>query len=187
MTKVYGQLAVLGLVAASLSACQSIDTVRIKHVKETESSKTNALIYCAGTANCEFERLNKIQIIDAAQRRVNSAAVESGILRLQANSLSQPNALYLSIPPGQHEVVIRFYPISRDRAEILHVFHQFKPKQRYIFKMYRERNKQQGSLLNVSAPEPLCVDLLQEHKTIRRFCRPYNALTGLGEFVEKKI
>ncbi|GAA5180462.1 hypothetical protein GCM10023345_01880 [Acinetobacter kookii] len=187
MTKVYGQLAVLGLVAAFLSACQSIDTVRIKHVKETESSKTNALIYCAGTANCEFERLNKIQIIDAAQRRVNSAAVESGILRLQANSLSQPNALYLSIPPGQHEVVIRFYPISRDRAETLHVFHQFKPKQRYIFKMYRERNKQQGSLLNVSAPEPLCVDLLQEHKTIRRFCRPYNALTGLGEFVEKKI
>ena len=64
MTKVYGQLAVLGLMAASLSACQSIDTVRIKHVKETESSKTNALIYCAGTANCEFERLNKIQIID---------------------------------------------------------------------------------------------------------------------------
>ena len=187
MTKVYGQLAVIGLMVASLSACQGIDTVRIKHVKETESTKTNALIYCSGTANCEFERLDKIQIIDAVQRRVNSAAVESGILRLQANSLSQPNALYLSVPPGQHELVIRFYPISKDRAETLHVFHQFKPKQHYIFKMYRERNKQQGSLLNVSAPEPLCVDLLQDQKAIRRFCRPYNALTGLGESVEKKI
>ena len=37
------------------------------------------------------------------------------------------------------------------------------------------------------SPEPLCVDLLQEQRTIRRFCRPFDVSTGLGEFVEKKI
>jgi len=53
--------------------------------------------------------------------------------------------------------------------------------------MFRDRSSRTGSLLNVSAPDPLCVDLQQEKRTIRRFCRPYNVLTGLGEFVEKKL
>ena len=187
MDKLFGRFALLGALAASLAACQSMDAARLKHASEGAGAKRNALIYCAGTEDCEFERLDKIRIVDADNRQLDRSALHAGILRLQAKSLREPNAVYLSVPAGQHEVVIRFYPISKDRAETLHVFHQFKPKQRYIFKMYRERNKQQGSLLNVSAPEPLCVDLLQEHKTIRRFCRPYNALTGLGEFVEKKI
>jgi len=53
--------------------------------------------------------------------------------------------------------------------------------------MYRDRTRHQGSLLNVSAPDPLCVALQQDQKTIRRFCKPYNVLNGLGEFVEQKI
>ncbi len=61
------------------------------------------------------------------------------------------------------------------------------PNTQYTFKMYRERSKNRGSLLDKSAPDPLCVDLKQGAKTIRRFCRPYNVLTGLGEFVEKKL
>ncbi len=48
-------------------------------------------------------------------------------------------------------------------------------------------SRTKGSLLNVSAPDPLCVDLVQNSKTIRRFCKPYNVLNGLGEFVEQKI
>ena len=31
------------------------------------------------------------------------------------------------------------------------------------------------------------VELQQEQTTIRRFCKPYNVLNGLGEFVEQKI
>jgi len=30
------------------------------------------------------------------------------------------------------------------------------------------------------------VDLLQEQKVIRRFCKPYNVINGIAEFVEKK-
>ena len=54
--------------------------------------------------------------------------------------------------------------------------------------MYRKRNTTHStSLLKASVPDPLCVDLKQEQKTIRRFCKPYDALTGLGEFVEQKL
>ena len=60
-------------------------------------------------------------------------------------------------------------------------------KQKYTFRMYRDRSRTKGSLLNVSAPDPLCVDLVQNNTTIRRFCKPYNVLNGLGEFVEQKI
>lgn len=187
MRTVYGQFAVLGLIVASLSACQSVDTMRIKNMKETESSKSNALIFCAGTEHCEFERLNKTFIINAQNHRLTAEAMKQGMVRLQKNSLNDPNALFLSVPSGQHEVVIRFYPVSPERAETLHVFHLFNAQKKYTFKMYRDRSRHKGNLLDVSAPEPLCVELQQEHKTIRRFCKPYNVLNGLGEFVEQKV
>ena len=187
MKKFFGQLVVTGALFATLSACQSFDTARIKNVKETESTNNNALIYCAGTAHCEFERFDQIQVVDPNNQRVQRAAIKAGIVRLNGRSLSEPNPLYLSVPSGQHEVVIRYYPISQEKAERLHVIHNFRSKHEYTFKMYRERSKNRGSLLDKSAPDPLCVDLKQGAKTIRRFCRPYNVLTGLGEFVEKKL
>ena len=185
MTKVY-QLAVLGLMVASLSACQSMDKMRIKQIEKTAADKSNALLFCTGTEQCEFERFNIIPIVDAQSHRVNSLAIKAKIVRMQDQSLNEANPLFLSIPAGQHEVVIRFYPISKDRAETLHVIHNFSAQKRYTFKMYRERLKHKGSLLDGSAPDPLCVDLQQEQKTIRRFCKPYNVLNGLGEFVEQK-
>lgn len=93
-------------------------------------AKRNALIYCAGTEDCEFERLDKIRIVDVDNRQLDRSALHAGILRLQAKSVREPNAVYLSVPPGQHEVVIRFYLISRDKAERLHVIHQFNARQR---------------------------------------------------------
>ncbi|AWV85358.1 hypothetical protein ACE5JW_06215 [Acinetobacter radioresistens] len=190
MNRIFGHSVIISLCGVLLSACQStqnaVDTVRIKYAEKPES-QTNALIYCSGTENCEFERISDIQIVDPLTHRVNSEAIREGIVRLQGSSLSQPNPLYLSVPAKQYEVVIRFYPISQDRAEKLHVIHQFKANQRYTFHMFRDRSSRTGSLLNVSAPDPLCVDLQQEKRTIRRFCRPYNVLTGLGEFVEKKL
>jgi hypothetical protein len=187
MDKLFARFALLGALAASLAACQSMDAARLKYMHEGAGAKRNALIYCAGTEDCEFERLDKIRILSAESQQLEKSALHAGILRLQAKSLREPNAVYLSVPAGQHEVVIRFYPISRDKAERLHVIHQFNAHQRYTFRMYRNRSKQQGSLLNVSAPDPLCVDLMQEQKTIRRFCKPYNVLNGLGEFAEKKL
>lgn len=185
----YSILLCLGA-ATTLTACQNapnvVDQVRI--VQNTlESKADNTTLYCSGVENCEFERIGDIAVIDAKSHRISQQAMERGIVRLHGSVFSRKQQIYLSIPAKQYEVVIRFYPISPDRAEIFHVIHEFKPNQSYTFKMYRDREKRSGSLLNVSAPEPLCVDLQQEQHTIRRFCRPYDVSTGLGEFVEKKI
>lgn len=191
MMKIFGHSIALLLCGVSLSACQStyhmVDTLRIKHATRTVNEQANVKIYCSGTADCEFERIDNVQIVDPVSRRVNRQAIRQGYVHLQAKSLSKPNALYLTVPAKQQEVVVRFYPISPDRAETIHVIHRFAPHQHYTFKMYRDRSKQAGSLLNVSMPDPLCVDLQQGQRTIRRFCRPYDVSTGLGEFVEQKI
>lgn len=185
----YSILLCLGA-ATTLTACQNapnvVDQVRI--VQNTlESKADNTTLYCSGVENCEFERIGDIAVIDAKSHRISQQAMERGIVRLHGSVFSRKQQVYLSIPAKQYEVVIRFYPISPDRAEMFHVIHEFKPNQSYTFKMYRDRAYRSGSLLNVSAPEPLCVDLQQEQHTIRRFCRPYDVSTGLGEFVEKKI
>ena len=185
----YSILLCLGL-ATTLTACQNaptvVDQVRIAQTT-LENKVNNATLYCSGTESCEFERINDIVVMDAKSHRISRQAMEHGIIRLDGSVFSRKQQVYLSIPAKQYEVVIRFYPIPLDRAEIFHVIHEFKPNQSYTFKMYRDREKRSGSLLNVSAPEPLCVDLQQEQHTIRRFCRPYDVVTGVGEFVEKKI
>ena len=185
----YSILLCLGL-ATTLTACQNaptvVDQVRITQTT-LENKVNNATLYCSGVENCEFERINDIVVMDAKSHRISRQAMEHGIIRLDGSVFSRKQQIYLSIPAKQYEVVIRFYPISPDRAEMFHVIHEFKPNQSYTFKMYRDREKRSGSLLNVSIPEPLCVDLQQEQHTIRRFCRPYDVSTGLCEFVEKKI
>lgn len=187
MTKSFGRILVFGTVALSLVACQSFDTARLKKIKETENTHLNAMIFCSGTERCEFERADTIQIVNESNKRIDQSAINQGIVRLNGQSLKEANSLYLSVPAQQHEVVIRFYPISINRAEKLHVIHHFKPMRTYIFNMYRSRSGGVGSLLEVAAPEPLCVDLIEGNETIRRFCKPYDALTGLGEFSEQKI
>ena len=189
MIKVFGYSIFIGL-SFILSACQStqhfVDASRIKDAEKKQFSQNNVQIYCSGAENCEFDRMNNIKIVDQNSHRVNSKAIKKGYVKLTGDALDK-NGLYLTIPAQQYEIVIRFYPISQQHAEVFHVIHQFKPNQRYTFKMYRKRSQSSGSLLNVSAPTPLCVDLIQEKRTIRRFCRPYDVVTGVSEYVEQKI
>ncbi|UXI51126.1 hypothetical protein [Acinetobacter variabilis] len=187
MATYWKQWLALSAVSVLMTACQSIDTFKLKHAKEEAESKSNALIYCAGTPDCQFERLDRTMIVDESTKRISPEALDQRLVRLQAKNLKQDNPIYLSVPEGQHELVVRFYPISKDKAETLHLFQQFKANKRYTLKMFRDRNARSTSLLNASAPDPLCVDLLQEQKVIRRFCKPYNVINGIAEFVEKKI
>ncbi|ENU79391.1 MULTISPECIES: hypothetical protein [unclassified Acinetobacter] len=190
MLKNIGRSAFWGFCAVLLSACQhthqAVDTMAIKFIAP-EQRPANVKLYCTGTVNCEFERFDSIQIVDDTTHLVNYEAIKKGYVRLNSKTTGYNNALFLTVPDRQHEVVIRFYPISMDRAERISVIHHFKPNTSYTFKMYRNRTKQAGSLLSVSAPDPLCVVLLQDQRPIRRFCKPYNVLTGLGEFVEQKF
>ncbi len=187
MTKVvsYSVLVLSGLL---LSACSSqvVDRVHIQQAEKKPIAANSVKIFCSGAESCEFERFNSQEIVNVTSHRVNRDAIEKGYVQLSHDSFKN-NGLFLSVPPAQAELVIRYYPISSKHAEVFHVIHNFKSNQSYTFKMYRKRFTTPGSLLSVSAPTPLCVDLLQGQKPIRRFCRPYDVLTGISEFVEQKI
>lgn len=190
MRKKIGRNVLLGICAILLSACQhtqqAVDTIAIKYIAPDQKT-ASVKIYCDGTADCEFERFDNTPIVDDTTHLVSHQAIKKGYVRLNAKTTGYANALYLTVPDQQHEVVIRFYPISKDRAEKISVIHNFRANRSYTFKMYRNRTKSNsGSLLNVSAPDPLCVVLLENQRAIRRFCKPYNVLTGLGEFVEHR-
>lgn len=167
-----------------LSACQLVD--KIKKQPQYDMSQNTVQIQCVGAESCQFGRLNDVIIVDENTQRVNTDAVKRGWIQYSAKAESKKQ-LYLTVPATQHELVIRFYPISQQHAEVFHVIHQFKANQQYTFKMYRERSNHSGSLLKVSAPTPLCVDLLQNTQVIRRFCRPYDVMTGVSEYIEQKI
>ncbi|WP_445114913.1 hypothetical protein [Acinetobacter sp. WZC-1] len=186
MTRVLGYRVLVGLVGLVLSACQSMDAMRMIQTDKKQHNRNTVQVYCAGAEICEFGRLNGLIIVDEKSHRVTSEAMKKAYVRQMADRPDQKGT-YLTIPAQQYEMVIRFYPISQQHAEVFHIIHNFKENQRYTFKMYRQRSRDSGSLLNVSAPNPLCVDMLQEQRTIRRFCRPYNVVTGVSEFIEQKI
>src|SRR5690606_12920344 len=117
MANYWKQRLALSTVSVLMTGCQSIDTMKLKHAKENAESKNNALIYCKGTSDCQFERLNQTIIVNNDNGRLSNEARKQKLVRLQAKNLSQANPIYLSVPAGQHELVVRFYPISKDKAD----------------------------------------------------------------------
>lgn len=190
MSKCCSHIIVIGLLSVLLSACQSthfaLDRLLIKQAEKRPNTNNKVKLYCMGAKSCEFSRIDQLEIVNDQSKRVNPDAIQKGYVHLTGNSRSQSD-LYLTIPAQQHEVVVRFYPISNKHAEVFHIIHHFKANKNYHFTMYRQQGNKSGSLLNVSAPTPLCVEVREEQKLVRRFCRPHDAATGISEFVEEKI
>lgn len=184
MKNMIAKMMLIGVCCLSFSACQSTS----KHLvsKQVLPNNSTVKLSCDGARKCEFERVNQVRIVSEKTHSVDYDAIQKGYVRLQLISTVESNHLYLTIPAQQQEVVIRFYPISLDRAEKVNIIHQFKPNQTYTFSMYRDRIKRENNLLSLSTPDPLCVKFSEGKHVIRRFCKAYNVLTGLGEFVEQK-
>ena len=112
MIRTFGRSVVLTVSLALIAGCQStnhvVDTLRIKQAESGLNS--NATIYCSGAQLCEFERLNTTPIVDAQKHRVSEQALHQGIVRLEGSVFSPVNSMYLSVPPQQYELVIRFIP-----------------------------------------------------------------------------
>lgn len=190
----------IGIGLMGLTACQQIpypsSSAFTQHwIAPTPSKKPAsspqsqmAKIYCSGVSACEFTRVDDLQLLNPKTGKLTPEALNQGIIRMLGATFSENKRVpfYLSMPAKSYEIAISFYPISKYRAENVVVIHEFKAGYQYTFHMYRQRSKQ-GSLLDVSAPDPLCVELLQDQLAIRRFCRQHDALTGLGEFVEQVV
>ena len=187
---------IIATTLTTLSACQSLPFGAGKDARKVNSNAKSAQhtqLSCTGVPSCAFERVRQWQGSALKAYEVNTDAAPNRTqhllqrLRFKDRVPALMQRQTLQLPADEYEVVIHFYPISPERAEVFHVIHAFKPQQQYVFKMYRKRDASAGSLLNVSTPDPLCVDLTQAEQVIRRFCRTFDAAKGTGEYVEQKL
>ncbi|XID74699.1 hypothetical protein ACF3NA_09310 [Alkanindiges sp. WGS2144] len=147
-------------------------------------------LHCIGNIRCEFAKLNNVVVINEITRQPTDEAIHASMVRFEPDALgNQPASKYfVAMQPGVSEVKLRFYPVTLDRAENFSLIHNFRAGRSYYLSMFRQRiNTGSSSLLSMAAPEPLCVQLLEEHQVIRRFCRPFDPSTGLGEFIEQRV
>lgn len=146
-------------------------------------------LHCAGGVTCEFAQVNGINVIDSQTRRPTEEAMRASLVRYEGGSLSSgtDTQYYVAVQPGFTEVSVRFFPVTLERAENFVVIHNFRADKVYKLNLFRQRVASSGSLLSIAAPSPLCIDLLENDKVSRRFCRPFEPMTGLGEFVEQKV
>ncbi len=188
----------LALVVTALTGCQSLS----KHQEEahpdmdfqplvlSQAPKQNLVeLHCAGGITCEFAQVNGINVIDSATKRPTDEAVKASMIRYEDNGLSPSSdtQYFIAMQAGLAEVSVRFFPVTADRAETFVLIHNFRPDKVYKFNLFRQRAVNSGSLLSIATPSPICIDLLENTKVSRRFCRPFEPMTGLGEFVEQKL
>ena len=174
-----------------LSGCQATSNIRnsvVDSYQVLHNQKTNETAYmsCAASIACRFKRVDAIPLTDD-NGRPTSKAIEQGVLRLEGSIFSLQNQYALSLIKGQHELEVLFYPTSNQRAERFHLIHNFDANSRYKLVMSKQKSISKGSLMQMATPGALCVDLLQDEVVKKRFCRDFDALTGLGEFVERKL
>lgn len=174
-----------------LAGCQSVSTVSnaldtYKILQNKDENRT-ASLSCSASVACSFARVDDIIVIDEETNRPTKKSIQQGLLRLEGSIFATQHQYSLSLVPQQHEIMVRFYPVSQERAEQFHLIHKFKAGHQYELQMYRQKTNGNGSLLQMATPGNLCVDLLENETTIRRFCRTHNVVSGKGEFVETRI
>lgn len=184
------RISMLAGLILNLAACQSsVQSMHLKtlHQVFTPSSESApAYLSCQAAKGCTFAKVDGIVVIDEQTGLPSRQAIEQSMLRLEGSVFS-PYQYALALTPEQHEVMVRFHPVSTERSESFHFKHLFMPNQYYQLSMYRQKSGKNGSLLNVAMPGNTCVDLTQNEILIRRFCRPFDVVTGTGEFVEKSV
>ena len=172
-------------------------------------------IVCAGTYHCEITQIDQTLLIapnshkpvnpsmvaklnqgKMATQQATSQALMTPlsnqksikIVPLSASSMKGLTNYYARANPAKREVHISFYPENNlDYVERFAMIHDFMQPGTYQLRAYRKKSPQEtGSLLDTASPEPLCVDLLQGSKVVRRFCKQLDTKRQ-GEFVETKI
>ena len=172
-------------------------------------------IVCAGTYHCEITQIDQTLLIAPNSHKPTNASVVAKVNQEKSatKQIATPAALmpllsqksvkivplsdssmkglinyYARVKPAKREVHVSFYPENNlDYVERFAMIHDFMQPGTYQLRAYRQKSLQEtGSLLDSASPEPLCVDLLQGSKIIRRFCKQLDT-KHQGEFVETKI
>ncbi len=157
-------------------------------------------IACVGTYHCEIIRIDKTAIISAETHQpVDKAIIITmpndndsplpddkavKLVPLSASSIAGLTNYYARVKPIKREVQVHFYPENNlDYVERFTVIHEFVAGT-YQLRAYRMPSKTNNtSLLANASPNPLCIELIQDGKIERRFCKQVDT-ERQGEFVE---
>lgn len=194
------------LLGSSLAGCQLMPNSEVSlqpkfsahtlDVLESPMPKGLISLHCTGEITCEFGKLNNTVLVNEITKQPTKEAINQSLMRFESGLASNPitavqqsaSKYFVTMPPGKHEVKMRFYPITPTRAENFILIHNFVQGKSYQLSMFRHRDKSGStSVLNMATPEPLCVQLLEDKKVVRQFCRPFDPTTGLGEFIEQRV
>ena len=192
---------VLVLLGSGLTGCQLMPNSERKmhpHLPPQQMAVLQSAVpqgfvslHCTGDTSCEFGKLDNVVVINELNKQPTADAINAALVRLEPLQVAdQPQAsrYFVAMQSGKHEVKMRFYPITPERAENFSLIHHFELGKTYQMSMFRQRsNNVSSSLLSMAAPDPLCIHLLEDKKVIRKFCRPFDPKTGLGEFIEQRV
>lgn len=157
-------------------------------------------IACVGTYHCEIIRIDQTPIIEAKTHEpvdrnivvvrpdkdkvvlADTKAVK--LVPLTASGISGLTNYYARVKPIKREVQVNFYPENNlEYVERFTVFHEFVAGT-YQLRAYKLQPEQKdSSLLSSASPNPLCIELIQNDKIERRFCKQVTT-ERQGEFVE---
>jgi len=114
---------------------------------------------------------------------VNKNAIK--IVPLAPSSMPGLTNYYARIKPAKREIHVNFYPENNmGYVERFAMIHDFTEAGTYQLRAYQKKiSEKSGSLLDTASPEPLCIELLQDTKVQRRFCKQLDT-EHQGEFVE---
>jgi hypothetical protein len=181
-------------VVVGLAGCNSFAPLPVKPDRMIPNFNTTRLdasgiasVHCAGGVGCQFVSLNGIQLLNPLTGEPTEYGKTDAILRFESSSLNSSSQYYLALPAAPHDVEVLFFPVSHARVESFTLTHAFKAGHRYDLKLYRQEREQSASLLSLAGPAPLCIDLLDDDKVDRRFCRNYGFQTMTTSFMEQKI
>ena len=110
------------------------------------------------------------------------------VVPLSASGMQGMTHYYVRMLPAKREISVNFYPEKNiGYVERFAMIHGFSQSGTYVLRAYRKKAAQQaGSILDTASPEPLCVDLLEDNKVKRHFCKQLDT-DSQGEFVETRL
>lgn len=190
------KLVTSGVLIAGLTACQSTPSPRelLRSVVHPMTPPTpqplsidphRVSIRCSGGLACAFEYLDR-QPLFSSNGQMAVTAQQSNMLQTEQKSETS-GGMVLHPLAGVHQLRVRFYPVTKTRAEYFVLIHDFKAGHDYRLHLFRQREAGVKSLLSIATPDPLCVEVLESEQQVRLFCRPFDPETGLGEFVETSV
>lgn len=157
-------------------------------------------IACLGTYHCEIARIDQTPVISPETHKpVDASRVvimpdpdktplfdtkSLKIVPLSTSGISGLTNYYARVKPIKREVQVNFYPENNlAYVERFAIIHQFVAATYQLRAYTMKSSKESVSLLDNASPDPLCVELIQDDRVERRFCKQIDT-ERQGEFVE---